>query len=46
MAEPAAIERWAAIGMVGLGDPSPEQITAFVMAEAERWAPVVRAAGN
>ena len=24
MAEPAAIERWAAIGMVGLGDPSPE----------------------
>jgi tripartite-type tricarboxylate transporter receptor subunit TctC len=45
MAEPAAQERWSAIGMVGLGDPSPEQIAAFVLAEAERWAPVVRAAG-
>jgi tripartite-type tricarboxylate transporter receptor subunit TctC len=44
MAEAAAIERWASIGMVGLGDPTPEQITAFVLAEAERWAPVVRAA--
>jgi hypothetical protein len=31
--------------MVGLGDPTPEQISAFVLAEAARWAPVVRAAG-
>jgi tripartite-type tricarboxylate transporter receptor subunit TctC len=46
MAEPAAQERWAAIGMVGLGDPSPERIAAFVLAEAERWAPVVRAAAG
>ena len=45
MADPAAQARWSAIGMVGLGDPSPEQIAAFVLAEAERWAPVVRAAG-
>jgi tripartite-type tricarboxylate transporter receptor subunit TctC len=45
MAEPVARERWAAIGMVGLGDPTPEQISAFVLAEAARWAPVVRAAG-
>jgi tripartite-type tricarboxylate transporter receptor subunit TctC len=46
MAEPVALERWAAIGMVGLGDPTPEQITAFVLAEAERWAPVVRRANS
>jgi tripartite-type tricarboxylate transporter receptor subunit TctC len=46
MAEPVARERWAAIGMVGLGDPTPEQITAFVLAEAERWAPVVRRANS
>ena len=46
MAELAARERWAAIGMVGLGDPSPERIAAFVLAEAERWAPVVRAAAG
>jgi len=46
MAEPVARERWAAIGMVGLGDPTPEQITAFVLAEAERWAPVVRRANG
>jgi len=45
MADPTAVARWSAIGMVGLGDPSPEQIAAFVLAEAERWAPVVRAAG-
>lgn len=44
MAEPAARERWAAIGMVSLGDPSPAEITTFVMREATRWAPVVRAA--
>lgn len=44
MAEPAAIERWAAVGMVGLDDPSPEQMTAFVLAEAERSEPAVRAA--
>ena len=44
MAEPAARERWAAIGMVSLGDPSPAEITTFVMREAARWAPVVRAA--
>jgi len=45
MAEPAARERWAGIGMVALGDPSPAEIAAFVAREGERWAPVVRAAG-
>jgi tripartite-type tricarboxylate transporter receptor subunit TctC len=45
MADPMAVARWSAIGMVGLGDPTPDQIAAFVLAEAERWAPVVRAAG-
>jgi tripartite-type tricarboxylate transporter receptor subunit TctC len=45
MADPTALARWSAIGMVGLGDPTPDQIAAFVLAEAERWAPVVRAAG-
>lgn len=46
MAEPTAQERWAGIGLVNLGDPTPEQIATFVMAEAERWAPVVRVAGG
>ena len=45
MAEPAARERWAAIGMVSLGDPSPAEISGFVAREAARWAPVVRASG-
>lgn len=45
MAEPAARERWANIGMVALGDPTPSEIAGFVAAEATRWAPVVRAAG-
>lgn len=44
MAEPAARERWANIGMVALGDPSPAEIATFVMREAARWAPVVRRA--
>ena len=45
MAEPAARERWAAIGMVSLGDPTPAEIAGFVAREAARWAPVVRASG-
>ena len=45
MATAEAQQRWAGIGMVGLGDPSPEEIQAFVLSEADRWAPVVRAAG-
>ena len=45
MAEPTARERWANIGMVALGDPSPAEIAGFVEREAARWAPVVRAAG-
>jgi tripartite-type tricarboxylate transporter receptor subunit TctC len=45
MAEPTARERWAGIGMVSLGDPTPAEISTFVMREAARWAPVVRAAG-
>ena len=45
MAEPAARERWAAIGMVSLGDPSPAESSGFVAREAARWAPVVRASG-
>ena len=45
MAEPAARERWANIGMVALGDPTPSEIAGFVAREAARWAPVVRAAG-
>ncbi|WP_170979400.1 tripartite tricarboxylate transporter substrate binding protein [Roseomonas sp. HF4] len=45
MAEPAARERWANIGMVALGDPTPAEIADFVAREGTRWAPVVRAAG-
>ncbi len=45
MAEPAARERWAGIGLVALGDPTPAEITTFVVREAARWAPVVRASG-
>lgn len=44
MAEPATRERWAGIGMVSLGDPTPAEISTFVAREAARWAPVVRAA--
>jgi hypothetical protein len=44
MAEPVARERWAGIGMVSLGDPTPAEISTFVAREAARWAPVVRAA--
>jgi tripartite-type tricarboxylate transporter receptor subunit TctC len=43
MAEPAARERWAANGIVSLGDPNPAEIGQFVAREATRWAPVVRA---
>ncbi|MBR0679889.1 tripartite tricarboxylate transporter substrate binding protein [Roseomonas eburnea] len=46
MAEPAARERWAGIGMVSLGSPTPAEIAGFVAREAARWAPVVRASAT
>lgn len=44
-ADPAIRERFDALGLVSLGDPSPAEIGRFVAAEAARWAPVVRASG-
>jgi tripartite-type tricarboxylate transporter receptor subunit TctC len=44
-AEPAIRERFDALGLVSLGDQSPQQIGAFVANEAGRWGPVVRASG-
>jgi tripartite-type tricarboxylate transporter receptor subunit TctC len=44
-AEPAIRERFEALGLVSLGDPSPEEMARFVAAEGARWAPVVRASG-
>jgi tripartite-type tricarboxylate transporter receptor subunit TctC len=45
MREPAVAERMAALMLVSLGDPSPAEIRDFVLGEAARWGPVVRAAG-
>jgi tripartite-type tricarboxylate transporter receptor subunit TctC len=45
MAEPTVRERFDALGLVSLGNPTPPEIAAFVAAEAARWAPVVRASG-
>ncbi|WP_237216333.1 Bug family tripartite tricarboxylate transporter substrate binding protein [Falsiroseomonas oryziterrae] len=44
-AEPAVRERLDGLGLVSLGDPSPEEIGRFVAGEAARWTPVVRASG-
>jgi tripartite-type tricarboxylate transporter receptor subunit TctC len=44
-AEASVRERLDGLGLVSLGDPSPEEIGRFVAAEAGRWAPVVRASG-
>ena len=44
-AEPAVRERLEALGLVPLGDMTPEQIRAFVVAEGARWKPVIEAAG-
>lgn len=43
--DPAIKERFEQLGLVSLGDLTPEQIGGFVAAEATRWAPVVRASG-
>jgi tripartite-type tricarboxylate transporter receptor subunit TctC len=43
--DPAIQARFEQLGLVSLGDLTPEQIAAFVGAEAARWAPIVRASG-
>lgn len=43
--DPSVKDRLEGIGVVSLGNPSPAEIAAFVAAEADRWGPVVRAAG-
>ena len=43
--DPTVKERLEGIGVVSLGNPSPAEIAAFVASEADRWGPVVRAAG-
>jgi tripartite-type tricarboxylate transporter receptor subunit TctC len=45
LADPATAERVAAFGLVPMGNPEPEAIRDFVLREATRWAPVVRASG-
>jgi tripartite-type tricarboxylate transporter receptor subunit TctC len=45
MAEPLVHERWAGLGLVSLGDPTPVEMAGFIAKEASRWAPVVRASG-
>lgn len=45
MQEPAVAERFAALGLVSMGNPGPAEIAAFVAREGARWAPLVRAAG-
>ncbi len=45
MREAAVAERFAALGLVSLGNLAPAQIRDFVLAEAARWAPLVRSAG-
>ena len=45
IAEPAVAERFASVGVVPLAPRGPAQIAAFVAAEGQRWAPVVRASG-
>ena len=43
--DPTVKERLEGIGVISLGNPSPAEIAAFVASEADRWGPVVRAAG-
>jgi tripartite-type tricarboxylate transporter receptor subunit TctC len=43
--EAAIRERFDALGLVSLGDPTPEEMVRFVAAEGARWAPVIRASG-
>jgi tripartite-type tricarboxylate transporter receptor subunit TctC len=45
MQEAVVAERMAGLGLVPLGDLGPSAIRDFVLAEAARWAPIVRAAG-
>jgi tripartite-type tricarboxylate transporter receptor subunit TctC len=45
LADATIRQRLEGIGVVPLGDLAPAQIAGFVAQEAERWAPVVRAAG-
>ncbi len=44
MADPALIKALAEQGIVPVVDSTPESTVAFVRAEAERWAPIVKAA--
>jgi tripartite-type tricarboxylate transporter receptor subunit TctC len=45
LAEPGMRDRILGLGVMGMGDPSPAEVAAFVAREAERWAPIVRGSG-
>lgn len=45
MKDPTAQERIAALGLQGMGDPSPAEFVAFIQAEVAKWKPVVEASG-
>ena len=45
LAEAAVAERVGELGLVSLGDMTPEAMLDFVRREGARWAPIVRAAG-
>ena len=42
---PALLKALAEQGIVPVSDSTPESTVAFVRAEVERWAPIVKAAG-
>lgn len=45
LAEPGMRERILGLGVMGMGDPTPAEIHAFVTREVDRWGPIVRASG-
>jgi tripartite-type tricarboxylate transporter receptor subunit TctC len=45
LANPALVERYNTAGLEVTPSASPEAFTAFIKAEIERWAPVVKASG-
>lgn len=45
LAEPGARDRILGLGVMDIGNPPPAEVGAFVLREAERWAPIVRATG-
>ena len=45
MNDPALLRALAGQGIVPVSDSTPASTVAFVRAEAERWAPIVKAAG-